>query len=149
MTARGGMGPDRGLGAGARRRPRPRARATLVLAGVAVVFASCGRHEPECLALPCAIPLAIEISVTSAAGGPVADVVVAVSGATTGGASCNVGSTATLCYVMGVAGTYELEIAARGLQTERRTVSVSGTTPACGCPVVTTVRLDVVLRPDA
>jgi hypothetical protein len=124
-------------------------RATLVLLAVALGFASCGRNEPECLALPCPIPLAIQMSVTSVRGGPVADVAVMVSGAVTGGASCTAGTTATLCYVAGVAGTYELEIAASGFQAVRRTVTVSGTTPECGCPVVTTVHLDVVLEPDA
>jgi hypothetical protein len=126
-----------------------RVRATLIVSALALGFGSCGHGEPECLALPCAIPLAIQMSVTSGRGGPVADVAVTISGAVTGAASCNTDPTATVCYVAGVAGTYELEITARGFQTSRRTVTVSGTTPECGCPAATTVRLDVVLDPVA
>jgi hypothetical protein len=125
-----------------------RVRGPIILCAVVLGFAACGHDAPECLALPCAIPLAVQINVTSARGGPVADVAVTISGAVTGAASCNTDATATVCYVAGVAGTYELETTAPGFEPVRRTVTVSGTSPECGCPTVTTVRLDVVLDPN-
>jgi metal-sulfur cluster biosynthetic enzyme len=83
--------------------------------------------------------------VTATAGGPVAGVIVQVSGAATGTASCSMGTTASTCYLPGVAGTYNLEVTASGFQTTQRTVTVEGTSPECGCPTVLTQHLDIVL----
>ena len=125
-----------------------RALAALLLLGIGADLASCGKSGDECLALPCPLPVAVEISVTAAGGGPVDGVIVHVSGAATGTASCSVGTTASTCYVPGVAGTYDLEVAASGFQTTQRTVTVGGTTPECGCPTVVTAHLDVALSRD-
>jgi hypothetical protein len=117
----------------------------LMLIGIGAGLASCDKSENECLALPCPMPLAIQIGVTAADGGSVDGVIVAVSGAATGTASCSAGTTATTCYVPGVAGTYNLDIAASGFQATQRSVTVGGMTPECGCPTVVTVHLQVAL----
>ena len=119
--------------------------AALLLTGIGAGLASCAKSEDECLALPCPLPIAIQMSVTAAGGGPVDGVIVRVSGAATGTASCTAGTTATTCYVPGVAGTYSVEVVANGFQATQRTVTVEGTTPECGCPTTVTARMDVTL----
>lgn len=124
----------------------PKARALLVLAALGGALVACGSDaERECLRLPCPIPLAITISVSAATGGPVVGVSVETSGAVTGSAQCTTGSSATLCYVMGVAGTYDLKVGATGFGTVVQTVTVQGSNPACGCPTVVAEELAIVL----
>ena len=91
------------------------------------------------------MPVAVSLNVSASTGGAVAGVVVRFAGAADGTGSCNADTNATTCYVMGTAGTYDLEVVASGFQTLRRTVSVLGETPACGCPSVVTQHLDIVL----
>jgi hypothetical protein len=125
------------------------APACCAIVSLLTALAACSHPtRPDCLALPCALPLAITISVTSATGGPVTGVSVALSGAVTGSASCNVGTSATLCYVPGTAGTYNIQVAAAGFQTVSQSLTVEGSTPPCGCPSVQARQIDVVLTPS-
>jgi len=121
--ARRGHGPVAGL---------------IVLAVLGVGLTSCGH---ECPALPCALPIAITISVTkAAAGGPVEGATVQVTGAATTSMPCP-----ALCRVPGTAGTYNLDVTAPGFAPVRRTVVVEGTTPPCGCPTVVSQSVTIVL----
>lgn len=127
---------------------RSRSSRLLLAALTSAVFVSCTGSNPTegCLKLPCALPLAVEITVTAADGGPVDGVSVRVTGATTGSASCNAGvGSSTTCYVPGVAGTYVLDVGATGFQSSQRTVTATGTTPECGCPTVARVHVDIAL----
>jgi hypothetical protein len=125
-----------------------RVTAAALLAFWAASGSGCSNSRDDCLALPCPLPIAVEISVTSVAGGPVEGLTVRVSGAATATASCSTGPAVTTCFVPGVAGTYTLDLVAAGFQPAQRTVTVTGTTPECGCPTVERVHLDVVLSPN-
>jgi hypothetical protein len=117
-------------------------RAWTVALGAVLALTSAGCRERECLALPCALPVAIVITATAADGGaPVSDAVVQVSGALTSTLPCPAGT----CRVPGTAGTYTLDVRAAGFQVARRTVTVAGTNPACGCPTVETAQVSVAL----
>lgn len=110
--------------------------------------AGCGHSaQPECVALPCALPVAIGVSVTSSKGGPVPGLTLTLSGAESGSAQCDVGDSATSCTVPGVSGTYGLQLSAPGFQGKTLSVVVPGTSPACGCPTVDTQQVSVVLEP--
>jgi hypothetical protein len=100
----------------------------------------------DCIAPPCALPVAITVSVTSSAF--VAGIPGAFVQATGFGSPlpCNEAPGAT-CIILGSLGTYELDIGAPGFQTVHRTVQVSGTTPTCGCSMPDAQHLDVVLSP--
>jgi len=113
----------------------PALLAVLVATGAA--FTSCGH---DCLALPCALPVAIVVNVKGAAGASIDGVNVAVSGATATTLSCTV-----TCRVPGTAGTYSLDVTAPGYAPMRRTLTVPGTNPACGCPTVVTETVAIAL----
>ena len=108
----------------------------------AFVLAATACGETECIIPPCAPPFAVEVTVT---GDPPGTVVPGVSfvvhGAVTGGGPCPDAK----CFVLGLAGTYELDISAPGYQTIHRSVVVTGTNPECGCPRVDTQHLTVAL----
>lgn len=109
---------------------------------LAVVLSTSACGESECILPPCAPPFAVEVTVTGETPGTVvAGVSIAVTGAVTGGGPCPEAK----CFVLGSAGTYELDISAPGYQTVHRSVVVSGTSPECGCPTVETQRLTVAL----
>ena len=108
----------------------------------------CGHAaEPDCVTPPCPIPTAIVISATSAAGGPVASLLLTVSGAANGSDSCSGGDAVTLCRVSGTAGTYTLRLTAAGFEEKVFSVTVEGSSPPCRCPTVQTQQIDVVLTP--
>ena len=123
---------------------------------LAVVWAAagvaCGQQQVPtqstaiCPAYPCPLPLAITVNVLSASGGAVQGAFVQVAGAMTGATQCSPGPT-TICYVMGTAGTYTLWVGAPGYQSMLESVTVVGTSPVCGCPVVETQLLTVILTP--
>jgi hypothetical protein len=116
----------------------------------AVLLTACGSDAVDCVQLPCAIPLAVMVTVTStSASQPLSNgVFVKATAPGTVDAACPPGPTA-LCYVPGTAGTYQLQIGATGFQTVMKTVEVTGQTPPrCGCPTVNTVHLDVALAPQ-
>jgi hypothetical protein len=99
---------------------------------------SCGH---DCLALPCALPVAIIVDVTDrTTGTAVKEAVIHVSGALVADIPCG-----TTCRVPGTSGTYDVEVTAAGFESTRRTVRVQGTTPPCGCPIVVTENLSVAL----
>ena len=75
-------------------------------------------------------------------GAPATGAFIAVTGAVTGGGPCP----GAVCVVMGGSGTYELDIGATGYQTVHRQVLVTGSNPECGCPMVETQRLTVLLK---
>jgi hypothetical protein len=113
----------------------------LALSALGVVIASCGEGGHDCLPPPCPLPLALILDVTAGAtGGPVNGAVVKVSGAAVTTMPCNL-----TCYVHGYAGTYILDVEAPGFQSAHRTITVQGTTPACGCPTTATEHLNVAL----
>jgi hypothetical protein len=109
------------------------------------IVASCGTDAKQCVQLPCALPVAIELRVTAADGGQLGDVIVQVSGASNGSAMCTPSSSGSTCMVPGPAGDYQLEVSAKGFVTVRQTVSVAGTTPECGCPTTTVRHVDIAL----
>lgn len=123
-----------------------RALAGLGLACLAMAVPSCVGQE-ECLHLPCPIPLALTIDVTTSAGGPVPEAVAQVSGAASATVPCTGGNGGTTCRMLGYAGTYRVEVSAPGFETTVRTVTVGGITPECGCPTTFTQHLEVVLAP--
>jgi hypothetical protein len=121
----------------------------VVLLGL--LASACGMDgaERNCIPPPCPIPLAITVDVTSSAGGAVAGTVLRLTGRATGTAPCETGASTTTCRVPGDPGTYDLELSAPGFETARRSVTVSGTTPDCGCTTIVPVHLDVVLAPTS
>src|SRR4051794_38694007 len=127
----------------ARRRARS-AKAVARIGVVALGVSACG-HE-ACLALPCPLPLAFEIAVTdSSSPGPLSGVTMALSGAVTGGGPCNQASSGATCFVLGYAGTYEIDVSAPGYRSAHRQVTVTGTSPACGCASTDPQRLTLTL----
>jgi hypothetical protein len=73
---------------------------------------------------------------------------VEVSGRVSGSGSCSVGTSATLCYVLGTAGTYNLRLSASGFNAMMRSITVEGSNPPCGCATVQTQELNIVLTPS-
>ena len=126
-------------------------------AGVVLALCACdggGGREQVCTALPtvavaCALPLAVQMTVASAVdGGPVANVAVAVTGAMQGPGYCSSGTTTT-CDVWGPAGEYTLAVSAPGYQSQQRVVQVAPVPPQrCGCGGVATQKLTVALTPQ-
>ncbi len=116
------------------------------MALVGGLLVGCGHgSQPDCVMPPCALPMAIVVSVSSEAGHAIPGLTLILSGAMTGSAQCNVDASATTCFVPGVAGTYDLAFAAPGFQRKEITVVVSGSSPACRCPTVETQQTRVVL----
>lgn len=121
-----------------RSRPMTFVRTLLILAGVV----GCGGDGP-CLALPCALPLALTLTVTSAASGaPVTGAAVSVSGPIGATLPC-----AGECFIPGTAGTYVLDVSAPGFVTLHRSIQVTGTDPKCGCPSADTQHVAITLNP--
>jgi hypothetical protein len=99
--------------------------------------------DAECIVPPCALPIAIQVTVSSAvSGGPVPGASLEVSGALSTTIACG-----SECMVPGSMGTYLLTLSAPGFQPLQRTVVVHGTTRECSCPVVETERITLVLQP--
>lgn len=113
----------------------------LTLSALGVVITSCGDGGRDCLPFPCPLPLAGILDVTAGAtGGPVNGAVVKVSGAVVTTVPCSL-----TCYLHGYAGTYTLDVEAPGFQSAHRTITVQGTTPACGCPTTVTEHFKIAL----
>ncbi len=102
----------------------------------------------DCFPPPCPIPVAVDLRVTSLAGGPVPGLTVDLAGSGSGSVPCNVEETRNRCVVPGGYGTYHLRVAAPGFQTADLTVVVAGSAaPRCGCETVQTQEVEVVLAP--
>lgn len=96
------------------------------------------------------MPMALNVTVTTAAGGPVPGASIAVSGAETGGGPCGWDSTATVCVVPGYAGQYTITVSAPGYQSASKTLNVTGKQPSgCGCPTTDTRPVTMVLTPTS
>jgi hypothetical protein len=116
------------------------------LAALALLAMSCGDSGggASCLALPCPLPFAVIITVTSSvASAQVSGVTMHSQGPMTGDGPCNGGT----CYVPGGAGSYVVDISAPGFTTAHVSVSVTGTAAKCGCGSVDTAHLSVSLVP--
>jgi SnoaL-like polyketide cyclase len=124
----------------------------LMFGAVGAIAAACGRNgdtDADCIPPPCPAPMAIDLRVSSAAGGPVPGLTVDFAGSTSGRAQCNVELTSSRCFVPGGYGTYQLRVAAPGFRPAELSVVVPGSAaPRCGCPTVQTQALDVVLEPS-
>ena len=99
-------------------------------------------EDELCILPPCAPPIALEVTVTSAATGA------AISGVSfrqTGISAQELPCPESKCIVFGNAATYDFDISAPGYQTVRRSVVVTGENRECGCPIVNTQRLTVAL----
>jgi hypothetical protein len=122
------------------------------LSGLALlvgVSAGCSHQtQPDCVMTPCPAPLAIVMNVTSAAGGPVPGLTLTFSGSASGSGQCSAGQSSTLCVVVGMPGSYNLQLTAPGVQAKIISATVVGITPACGCTSVQTQQLNVVLTPE-
>jgi hypothetical protein len=120
--------------------------------GVTVVLVSCigcsEPTEPDCLRPPCPLPIAIVVRVSSASGGPVPGLTLTLSGAASGSAQCNADAATTSCIVPGTPGRYDLLFAAPEFAPKTLSVTVQGSTPACGCPSVQQQDVVVVLTPS-
>jgi hypothetical protein len=106
-----------------------------------VLIGGCGGSA--CLALPCAFPVAVELTVTSVAGAPIhnATLVATSPGSTTG--PCD-----NQCVVGGGAGKYSITVSAPGFAPASLSVTVTGSGPKeCGCESVDTQHIDVKLTP--
>jgi hypothetical protein len=119
---------------------------------VGAVLVACGRDgdtDADCIPPPCPVPVAIHLTVTSIAGGPVSGLTVDFVGSRSGSAQCNVEATLTRCSVLGGHGTYQLHVAAPGFRPADLSVVVPGRDAApCGCPIMQPQALDVILTPS-
>jgi hypothetical protein len=109
----------------------------LLLAGLACI----GCSDEPCLNLPCNEPLALEVSITSASGGPVVATVAVTSPVVTT-FSCS-----ATCPVSGPSGKYEFDVTAPGFAPVHKSVQVQGTQRKCGCEIVETQTVQVALVP--
>ena len=118
---------------------------TLALAGVAAsnfCLAAC-----VCHGMPSCVPTtAIVVTVTSGTdGGPVQGVAIEVSGPAYYGprTTCEVGTSATVCTLLGDGGTYNLLVTAPGYTAVARNVSVKSHEVRCSCADVDTERISL------
>lgn len=114
---------------------------TLILAAGLV---ACGDSRVvDCIYPPCALPIAVELTVTSAASGaPVPGATVTVTGTDSTTFACN-----GTCIVGNGPGTYNIGVDAPGFVSAQRSVHVTGTNPTCGCATADTQNLTIALTP--
>lgn len=132
----------------------PRLQSRTVAAGriaLACAVVACS-NDAQCLALPCALPMAAQISV-SAPNAPngIAGLSGTVTGAEVGGVSCQPASGPTTeCVVPGPIGNYHVVFSAPGYQTSTLDFSVAGSDGGCNrCGEDDTKQLSVVMQPAA
>ena len=113
----------------------PRLVAVLLLGAVA-----CG-GDVVCPALPCALPMAVQLTVRdSQSASPITGASVTFTGPFSGSEQCS-GAT---CVVSGGPGTYEIDVSAPGYQPLHQEVRVTGIpSTGCGCARVETQQLAV------
>lgn len=117
--------------------------ATRVLASLMTVaaLAACGG---DCVTVPCPLPLAIWLTVSSATPG----VVLAAATVDVTGAELTTFSCSATCPIGGYAGTYDITVSAAGFTTAHQSVQVRGNNPTCGCPTTETQHVTIELSPS-
>ena len=129
-----------------------RIAALLALGSSFGIVVACGTGDSldlQCVPPPCPIPLAIQLRVSSAAGGPVPGLTVDLIGSHQGSVPCSTEGASSRCSLLGYRGTYQMRIAATGFRTMEIAVVVPGTDgPRCGCPTIETQQVEVVLTPS-
>jgi hypothetical protein len=116
-------------------------------------LATCGCDlQPDCVAVTCALKLAVTVNVTSAAGGPIDKARFAfVNGTMTGGGDCAIERAVTVCRAYGFGGVYDLQLKAAGFEDKSVSVAVAATEnrERCykNCPNVQAQQVDVTLTP--
>lgn len=121
----------------------------LIQGAVGAIAVACGNAhtDADCIPPPCPVPYAIQLRVTSAAGGPVPGLTVEFGGGRS--AQCSAEATLSRCSVLGGHGTYQLHLAAPGFRTADLTVAVPGSDAApCACPTMQPQEADVILTPS-
>jgi hypothetical protein len=111
-----------------------------------LALAACGADaDVECVIVPCALSLALRITVSNAASGAtVPNVTFESVGQMSGTGGC--GGTPTTCSIPGGPGTYTVTIRAPGFQSVTRSVEVTGTEAGkCNCASANTAHLEVAL----
>lgn len=119
---------------------RTHASAAIVLSVIAC------ESERVCLTPPCPPAIAVEVHVRSTASlTPIAGAFV-LRGSPQQRLDCDAGESRATCYILGPAGEYAFEVGAEGHVSVSRSVVVTGTSSGCGCPQVTTRKVDVQLE---
>lgn len=117
--------------------------ATAVLQSLIMLgaLAACGG---DCVAVPCPLPLAISLTVSSANPG------VALVAATVDvtGAELTTFSCSATCPIFGYAGTYDITVSAAGFGTAHQSVQVRGSNPPCGCATTVSEKVTTELSPS-
>ncbi len=109
---------------------------------LSLALAACSE---DCIQPPCPSPTAILLTLTAASGTSF-NAVVTVTGGSSEMVPCAGGPTGATCVVSGYAGTYNLAVAAPGFHNVLRTVVVTGEAPGgCGCPLIDTQHISIVL----
>jgi hypothetical protein len=123
---------------------------TVLVGATAVIALGASDCSSQCVSPPCALPRALLISVTSAAGEPITGASAEVSGAVsiTPALKCNTGSLQNMCIVGGGAGTYDVRVSAPGFQAVEQSIVVTGSQPLCGCGSVDTRMVTIALAPQ-
>ena len=107
-----------------------------------VSLAACG--SGDCFNPPCPLPVAIVVTVKSATTDTLLTAAaLSVAGEIVSSERCGRGQ----CPVPGGAGTYTLTISAPEFQSLQQTLTVSGSSAACGCGSVATKQDTVALSP--
>ncbi len=95
----------------------------------------------DCLALPCAAPIAIRLQVSAQGStGSVPGATVDFAGPMSGTLPCD-----SSCTIVGLPGSYSLTVSAPGYQSSQRSVDVAGISPSCGCATAETQDVSIVL----
>ena len=115
------------------------------IVGVGLLAVVACSSDATCLALPCPLAFAAEITVTAS------NTPSAVPGLTITGASAACDTTspaATVCVIQGEPGSYNMVLAAPGYQSTTLNFNVSGTPGGCSrCAVDDTQHISVVMQP--
>lgn len=120
----------------------------LRIASLIFVATACGDNNLVCTAAPpCALGVAIVVTVTAISGGNIPGAFVQTPDLVSPLACTQ--TPGNVCSIVGSAGTYELTIGAPGYTTIHRTVAVTGATHSCGCSDVNTQQLAVSLTPNS
>ena len=129
------------------RRARSASRITYrVPVGTLLVATFFGCEEQACLTPPCPQPFAAQVTVRSAATSQRVVGVSVLVGDPAQSAPC---SEVATCTIVGGPGRYTFTVSAPGYETTSRTVTVTGSSPGCGCGQVNTQNVDVLLVPIA